>query len=196
MGLDEQLLHPERLWMRCEVLGRPSAVPDAPGVYAWYFDEVPGIVPVDECHTLGEWAMLYAGISPKEPSRSGGKPSSQTLRTRLRYHFRGNAYGSTLRLTLGSLLASELGIQLRRVGSGTRLTFADGESVLSGWMDQHARVCWVSDPAPWIIETSLIQTRTLPLNLSQNAHSAFRAELSGLRRDQRYLARSLPVVHT
>lgn len=32
------------------------------------------------------------------------------------------ACGSTLRLTLGCLLAEQLGIQLRRVGSGARVT--------------------------------------------------------------------------
>ena len=39
---------------------------------------------------------------------------------RIRYHFRGNAEGSTLRLTLGCLLIKPLGIELRRVGSGKR----------------------------------------------------------------------------
>jgi hypothetical protein len=38
-------------------------------------------------------------------------------------HYTGNAEGSTLRKTLGCLLADELGIQLRRVGSGKGMTF-------------------------------------------------------------------------
>ncbi len=46
-------------------------------------------------------------------------------------HYAGNAEGSTLRKTLGCLLADELGIELRRVGSGTRKTFVDGEHRLS-----------------------------------------------------------------
>jgi hypothetical protein len=45
--------------------------------------------------------------------------SRQSLRTRIRYHFRGNAAGSTLRLSLGCLL----GLALRRVGSGARMTY-------------------------------------------------------------------------
>ncbi|WP_386143941.1 GIY-YIG nuclease family protein [Streptomyces yanii] len=44
------------------------------------------------------------------------RTSTQNLRTRVRYHYRGNAAGSTLRLTLGCLL----GLELRRVGSGKR----------------------------------------------------------------------------
>jgi hypothetical protein len=57
--------------------------------------------------------------------------SQQTLRQRIRYHYTGNAAGSTLPLTLGCLLAERLGIQLRRMGSGRRLTFAAGEGKLS-----------------------------------------------------------------
>jgi hypothetical protein len=116
------------------------------------------------------------------------------LRTRIRYHFRGNAYGSTLRLTLGSLLAEELAIELRLVGSGTRLTFSSGEAQLSDWMRRHARVCWIEHPEPWILEHALITELALPLNLDQNAHSPFRKTLSAIRGAQRSRARSLPVV--
>jgi hypothetical protein len=51
-----------------------------------------------------------------------------------------NAEGSTLRLTLGCLLADELGIELRRVGSGKRFTFSTGEKRLSEWMEANARI--------------------------------------------------------
>ena len=112
----------------------------------------------------------------------GSPPSKQTLRKRLRYHYRGNAYGSTLRLTLGCLLGEQLGIQLRRVGSGTRLTFADGEAKLSEWMEQNAFVVWAVHPQPWEPEHELISHLSLPLNLDQNAEHPFHSTLSGLRK--------------
>jgi hypothetical protein len=99
-----------------------------------------------------------------------------------------------LRLTLGSLLSDELGIQLRRVGGGRRLTFSLDESILSGWMASHARVCWVANSTPWLLETRLIENLVLPLNLDQNKHSGFHAELSAARARQRTTARELPVV--
>jgi hypothetical protein len=40
------------------------------------------------------------------------------VRQQLWTHYAGNAEGSTLRKTLGCMLAEQLGIQLRRVGSG------------------------------------------------------------------------------
>lgn len=162
-GEASQLLTPRRLFSRPEVLSRPSPVPAIAGVYAWYFDAIPPHVPVDGCRVVDGHALLYVGISPRKPGADGLKPSRQTMRTRVRYHYRGNAYGSTLRLTLGSLLAAELDLQLRRVGSGARLTFSAGEEALSQWMSDHARVCWVETAIPWTLEHELIETLVLPL---------------------------------
>lgn len=128
------------------------------------------------------------GISPKNPR------SRQTLRSRIRYHFRGNAEGSTLRLTLGCLLEDELGTVLRKVGSGKRRTFADAEATLTEWMAQNARVSWVETDDPVALEEHLIKTLVLPLNLDQNDHSAFHARLSEIRRKARERALLLPLV--
>lgn len=182
-------MKPESLYGAAEVLGRPSVVPAESGTYAWYFDEVPAGVPIDGCHRLGEAWLLYVGISPKKPS-SDGRQSRQSLRARLRYHYRGNAAGSTLRLTLGCLLSDDLGIRLQRVGTRDRLTFGTGESTLSHWMAEHAKVTWVADPEPWILEDHLIETISLPLNLQGNAHHPFRSELSAIRSVARAAART------
>lgn len=189
----QPLLAPAALHSRSQVLGRPSVVPAAPGVYAWYFDELPRRVPAIGCHRFDGHTLLYVGISPKEPGRDG-RVSKQSLRTRVQYHYRGNAEGSTLRLTLGVLLGDELGIELRRVGSGTRMTFSDGERVLSEWMEQNARVAFLETPSAWLVESNLISELVLPLNLDQNAHSPFRAELSQIRSAARVRARALPVL--
>lgn len=99
-----------------------------------------------------------SAISPKPPPRSGRAPSRQTLRSRIRFHYRRSAYGSTLRLTLGCLLASQLGIRLQPVGS-RRLNFADGEQVLSEWMAQNAFVTWVAVDEPWGLKEELLAQR-------------------------------------
>ena len=110
-------------------------MPAAAGVYAWFFRALPHPdIDTSSCVVVDGLPLLYVGIAPKAPPAAPRPPSRQTLRTRVRYHYRGNAYGSTLRLTLGCLLADQLGIELRRVGSGTRLTFGDGEQALSEWM--------------------------------------------------------------
>lgn len=191
-ALIEELLNPQRLTEAAAVLGRPSAIPSLPGIYAWYFDRVPPRVPTDGCHEVhGSW-LLYVGISPKKPS-STGKTSSQDLRKRLTNHYSGNASGSTLRLTMGSLLQDELGIRLQMVGG--RLTFGPGEAQLSRWMADHARVAWACDPAPWILEDHLIATLSLPLNLQGNAHHPFQSTLASIRRDARSRTRHDPSAH-
>jgi hypothetical protein len=168
-------------------------VPAVAGVYAWYFDRVPPGVPTNGCHLAHGATLLYVGISPKAPPAKG-TPSRQTVRHRIRYHYRGNAEGSTLRLTLGCLLAEELGIGLRRVGSGRRMTFGpDGESRLTAWMADHACVVWTVTDRPWELERQLIRSLVLPLNLDQNQHSPFHQRLSEIRAAQRTRARALPI---
>jgi hypothetical protein len=88
---------------------------------------------------------------------------------RVRYHFAGNAEGSTLRLTLGCLFGDQLGIRLTRVGSGSRYTFTNpGEIRLDTWLEQNAAVCWVEHPQPWELEEQLLKTVSLPLNIDGN----------------------------
>lgn len=187
------LVRPARLWTREEVLARPSPVPAVAGIYAWYFSPLPIEVDTSGCVQVDGWRLLYVGISPKAPPTNGATASRQQLGSRLRQHYRGNVAGSTLRLTLGCLLASELGLQLRGVGSGQRLTFADGEQVLSAWMGRCARVCWLAHPRPWELEQALVARLDLPLNLHGNAHHRFYQQLRTVRATAKGAARALPV---
>jgi GIY-YIG catalytic domain len=92
---------PTRVFSRVEILGRPSPVPAVPGVYAWYFAEIPGRADVSQCVRFDDLTLLYVGISPRKPPRTGETTSKMNLRTRIRQHYALNAEGSTLRLTLG-----------------------------------------------------------------------------------------------
>ncbi|MET9471029.1 GIY-YIG nuclease family protein [Streptomyces sp. NPDC002922] len=174
------LTRPDRLWSAREVLPSPSPVPAAAGVYGWHFREAP-------YPSLASGRLLYVGIAPRHMSN---RTSTQNLRKRVRYHYRGNAAGSTLRLTLGCLL----GLELRRVGGGTRLTFGKaGESTLSQWMADNAQVCWLEHEKPWIMESEFISQLDVPLNLDQNRHNGFHDRLKELRAKARERARALPI---
>ena len=174
------LVSPNRLWSAKEVLVRPSPVPAVAGVYGWQFELPPH-------PDLDARRLLYVGIAPRYMAN---RTSTQNLRKRVRYHYRGNAAGSTLRLTLGCLL----GLELRRVGSGKRMTFGKaGEAALSQWMADNARVCWVEQDEPWTSESQLISQLDLPLNLDQNRHNAFHSRLKELRAQARQRARELPI---
>ena len=188
------VLAPKKLWSRAEVVdARPSPVPKTAGLYAWYFKRVPGRIDTRACHVSNGLPMLYVGIAPKKPY-ADGRRSKTTLHQRVRYHYTGNAEGSTLRLTLGCLLSEELSIELRRVGSGTRRTFSTGEQTLSEWMAANAFVCWAAHAEPWALEEELISRYDLPLNLDQNAQNAFHPELSAARRAAKQRAAELPIL--
>ncbi|MGW1130875.1 GIY-YIG nuclease family protein [Streptomyces griseoluteus] len=176
----DALVCPDRLWSALEVLVRASPVPAVAGVYGWHFKQSPH-------QELDAGRLLYVGIAPRYMAN---RTSTQNLRKRVRYHYRGNAAGSTLRLTLGCLL----GLELRRVGSGKRMTFGKvGEPTLSQWMADNARVCWIEQNEPWDLESQLISRLDLPLNLDQNRHNAFHSRLKELRAQARQRARELPI---
>jgi hypothetical protein len=173
-----------------DLFGSPDLPPRTAGIYAWYFDAPPPRVPLAGCMQRGPFTLLYIGIAPKQPSSSGAV-SRATLRSRLRQHCVGTAEGSTLRLTLGCLLADELGLRLAAVGRSGRLTFgADGEARLSAWMAVHARVSFVPTPEPWESERQLLSSTSLPLNLRDNDGHPFRSTLGAIRSAARTRARA------
>ena len=188
------LLHPDQMHSWADLAGQPAMPPPCSGVYGWYFDRLPAAVPVADCHKVGDWTLAYVGISPKAPPTNGKPPSKQHLRQRVRYHFRGNAEGSTLRLTLGTLLAADLGIQLRRVGSGKRMTFAAGEARLTAWLEVHARAVWVEHATPWTLEHTILKAVSLPLNLQDNWDHPFHPALSTIRKQAKAEASGLPTL--
>ena len=184
----QTLTSPSHLYTRAEVLSSPCPVPSASGVYAWFFKEIPRLVPTDGCATKAGLTLLYVGISPKNES------SSQNIRQRIKAHYMGNAEGSTLRLTLGVLWEGQSGFPLRRVGSGGRKTFTHkGEQWLDAWMQENAMVCWKEHPKPSVIEKEVLRTLFLPLNLQGNQNNPFGTELSNLRKEARDRARQLPI---
>jgi hypothetical protein len=193
--LRQQLLVPERLWSGVEIAQtNPCPIPQQSGVYAWYFKNLPSTVPLENCVWHGDFALLYVGISPATRPIVGVEKDRQNLRKRIRTHLRGNASGSTLRLTLGCLLSRKLGISLRRVGARGRLTFAEGESILSTWMSENASVIWSVHPEPWLFEHHLIELVSPPLNLRHNAKHPFYHELSAIREVAKQRVRELPIV--
>jgi hypothetical protein len=187
----QELTSPSRLWSRAEVLARPSPAPAEPGIYAWYFRELPGCVDAADCVRNGDSTLLYIGISPAAPPKNGRRRSRQTLRSRIRSHFKADASRSTLRLTLGCLLARQLEIELR-IGRGDRINFVAGELEIDAWMDRNALVSWQRCVEPWKIEEEAISSISLPLNLDQNSHHRFYAQLSQIRSEARQRAKSLP----
>jgi hypothetical protein len=180
----EALMRPRKLWMGSELLTKPNPIPKSPGIYAWYFRALPEEVLLDDCHRVQGYSLLYLGIAPSRAT------SSATLRSRIGIHLKGNASSSTLRFTLGCLLAKRLGITLQCHGPKQRLTFRDGESSLSSWLKENAMVAWVECDSPWTVEARLVSRFAPPLNLDHNGSHPFYEVLRSLREFHRHRARS------
>ena len=187
----QSLINCSELYSRREILSTTSLPPSVPGVYAWFFKDIPGTVPADDCVTKGPLTLLYVGISPDKI----GKPNSrQNLRRRITTHLQGNAEGSTLRRSLGVLLAGESGYPLRRVGSGKRMTLThSGEQWLDDWMTENAFVCWLEHQAPWEFEDKLLSSLSLPLNIKGNRDHPFARVLTEARIQAIKDAREWPI---
>jgi len=182
---------------REQVFGEPCPVPSEPGAFGWWFRTLPAELDVSGCEQRDGLTLLYVGISPTPPPANGKRPVSEDLRKRIRYHFGGgnaSAEGSTLRKSLGVLLAKDLGIELRRIGSGERSTFAGGEAVLTQWMAEHTLVSWVVRQEPWHFEDKLIAGLDVPLNIQGNKRNAYYSELKRRRREAAVNASKLRVL--
>jgi len=165
-----------------KVVADPRLVPNGRGVYFWSFNEKLGIAP-DAKFEWGGRLLSYIGIAPSRAT------SASSLRSRLRAHLRGNASSSTLRLTLGCLLAESLSLTLSPTGATGRLTFGEGEGALSDWLAEHAHIAWAEHPEPWLVEPGLVAQAATPLNLDHNTQHEFAKQLSQLRAEQRAQAR-------
>lgn len=183
-SLTRDLLCSAKLYTWPDLRRHDTLPPSTAGVYAWFFKSIPPKVPIEGCFKRDGKALLYVGISP------GRRRSRETLNSRLRFHYQGHAEGSTLRLTLGCLLESQLGTVLRR--SGKRLIFGTAEERLSEWMAKNTAVTWVEVPTPRPLEEYLFQSLDLPLNIEGNRHHPFCEELRAIRDKARTLAEKLP----
>ena len=188
----DSIFSPAIVYSRLDLQESPRIIPAENGIYFWWIKSLPDIVPLDNCVKYDEYHLVYSGISPDKK----GKPNSKsTLRTRIRTHYFGNAEGSTLRRTLGILLAEQSAFPLRRVGSGKRMTFTHlGEQWLDEWMEKNTRISWILDPEPWVIEENIFKIVSLPLNLKGNEHS-FKSILSNFRKMSIEQARILDIAN-
>jgi hypothetical protein len=194
----QKVLYPERLVSRADIISDPTLVPVCRGLYGWYFEQCTEIIPdnfCDGCHQYQGRTLLYFGIAPKSET------SDATLKSRIiDQHFDGDAEGSTLRFSLGCLLATRLGIELRLHGSSKRFASSGtlgGEQRLSQWISENAFVSFATVDKPWEIEDEVIgkpHVISLPLNIKGNSKHPFCKILKCARKDAVSRARTLPKI--
>jgi hypothetical protein len=154
---------PWTLFTLGDVLNKPSAAPDQPGIYAWWFDELPN-VPLEGALEQCGFRLAYIGIAAH---REG---SRRTLRQRLRNHCKGPIATSTLRRSLAAILIDKLDLHPFVEAKKVKLVEIE-ETRLSDWIAANGRVAWITNDTPWVYETELLKDGPpLALNIKGNDH--------------------------
>jgi hypothetical protein len=155
-------------------------VPAKGGIYGWWFEQELPAVNADDTVVWNGLRLLYVGIAPGRPPKPDRR--ARTLRDRLRNHVFGPVGSSTLRRSLACLLATDLSLCISRTRAGKMCLQADGESILSGWLDRYARVGWMVNERPWDLEQQLLASGPrLPLNI-RGSQDPLLAHLKALRK--------------
>jgi hypothetical protein len=153
-------------------------IPDAPGIYACAVGDGSGLLEVAryraiECRPptpVSGAALLYVGSS----ERLG-------LRTRMLHHLHGDSRKSTLRQSIGVILARHLGLRGVAAPGRTAFHFGKGEKILSRWMQENLQFSHLCCEYPVDAERLLMQTHRPPLNIKECERSPFAQHLLALR---------------
>ncbi len=186
----DYFLNRPKMHQRKYVLSKNSSCPRSNGIYAWYFKD--GLFKLPNQKSISRhknYSILYIGIAPSRLT------SKSNIRKRIFNHFRGTAYGSTLRLSLGVLLSNKSKFILRRIKNKKMIRFTDeGEDWIDNWLEKNSLVSWFENPQPWKIEKNLINQLYLPLNIQGNLNNAFKSTLIDLRKKARERAMNLAII--
>jgi hypothetical protein len=174
-----------------EVVAERGSTLGAAGVYFVFFDALEGLLHrsgyyhfnPDRPYSQEGYELLYVGASVDPLSR------------RVLEHLNGNTKGSSLRMTVGALMSSELGLEPVTTPRRTYFDFgSDGEARLTDWMLAHTRVATAASAQPYADERELLTTIPLPFNISERRRHPFSKYLMAQRAVMAGKARALQAV--
>lgn len=143
---------------------RPTlrAMPDSAGVYAMLLDRPEALeAALDRAHLkldplrLGHRAVLYLGAT------------DGSLQRRLKCHLSSDTSRSTFRMSLGAVLAEELGLIVKPVGYRNLFAFTtESEQALNDWIDANVSIAMRASANALLEEKSLIASHSPVLNIA------------------------------
>lgn len=165
-----------------------NGLPTEPGLYSWWArrGSIPG-VPSYPHPMVPSLDLYYVGLAPSS-ARSAARIRSRVIGN----HIRGNTGGSTLKLSLASLLFETKGWEPVARGKKALLKPEDNQE-LTRWQHQHLQLCWATHPEPWTIEREVIQRLQPPLNVEGNRGHPFAPTVIAARKHFKEAATPLTV---
>lgn len=146
------------LQMTSEIAADLTRVPDTSGVYALFWIQ-PDATPLGtDCGQAGdieaiELMPLYIGAS------------KDSLRVRIKRHIMGDTRGSTLRASLGMILAERLDLQIVQIPT-KRYFCIEPEQRLSDWIVLNTIVGYFETNDPFELEKAMLAVSAGKLNIS------------------------------
>lgn len=147
---------------------RLKDVPDPPGVYAFYADDLP--------EALVPFAPASAGPTTLYVGQTGDR-----LNLRIEHHLFRDARVSTLRGSLGLLVQDALGLELVRLPGTRQFCFTD-EQPLTDWLRHHTRVAFAVSEHPSQTEAAWLAIEPGLLNIKGCPPTPLTAEIREMRR--------------
>lgn len=103
-----------------------------------------------------------------------------SLRERIKSHFALRSESSSMRMSLGLLLAEQLNLQVRTIDT-RRSFYFEPEQALTGWLKEHTTTTFFVTDTPMDDERELVARGYGLLNISGAASTEFRRSISAMR---------------
>jgi len=159
-------------------------LPDMRGAYFWYFRKISELFMEDMMDMLhlqtvrkhNEYLLFYVGIA-----------EGQSIRERVVDKHLNSAHVSTLRHSIGSLIAHKLNVPPFPNAPAGKFAIEEKwniEGRISRFFEEHAMLSWVETDQTREIENSLLgdyRRLSLPLNIKRNRNHPFCRTLCDLR---------------
>jgi len=162
-----------------------ESLPDSPGLYFWYYKNIDELFSKEQKEKLyldsviksNGYFLLYIGIA-----------KGQSIKQRIIDKHLNSAHVSTLRHSIGSLLANKARLKPSLIVEAGKFAIDKDwrvEKRITEFLKENAKISWIIDENPNGLETFLLgdyRRYSLPLNINNNLNHPFCEILMGLRK--------------
>lgn len=162
-----------------------ESLPDSPGLYFWYFQNIDELFPEEQKERLyldsviknNVYFLLYLGTT-----------EGQSIKQRITDKHLNSAHVSTLRHSIGSLLAHKARLKPSFIVETGKFAIDKDwgvEKRITKYLKENAKISWIIDENPNRLETSLLgnyRRLSFPLNINKNRNHSFCETLMDLRK--------------
>lgn len=178
-------MHIPKPYIKLRDAGKLELLPDPPGMYFWYFQNIDELFFKEQKEKLyldciiksNGYFLLYIGIAV-----------GQSIKQRITDKHLNSAHVSTLRHSIGSLLANKARLKPSLIVETGKFAIDKDweiEKRITEYLKENAKISWIIDENPKRLETFLLgnyKKLSFPLNIKENLDHPFCEILRDLRK--------------